>query len=75
MNGAKIKPMEEANSGMQMVTFMRENGKMTKRMVMESTFMSTVPSMKDIGKMIFKTAKAWNLGKTEVGMKEDTKKV
>lgn len=30
--------------------------------------------MKDIGKMIFKMAKVWKVGRTDPSIKEDTKK-
>lgn len=36
-NGTTIKQMVEENSGMQMGTFMRVNGRMTRLMVMEYT--------------------------------------
>ena len=38
-NGEKIRLTEEENSGMRMVIFMRENGKMIKLMDMEFIFM------------------------------------
>jgi hypothetical protein len=74
-NGAKIKLMEEENSGTLMAISMKANGKMTKPMALESTSMSTEPSMKDTGRMIFKTAKVWRAGKMVPDMKVATKKV
>jgi hypothetical protein len=39
VNGERIKPTEEESSGTQMVTFTKENGKTTKLMATEYTFM------------------------------------
>ena len=74
VNGEKIKPMDEANSGMLMATSMRANGKMTKQMVMEFTSMLMELNTKDTGRTIFKMDKEWNPGKTAADTKVATKK-
>lgn len=75
VNGEKTRPMAEENSGMLMEIYTRENGKMIRQMDMESTYMSMVHNMRATGKMISRMVKAWNRGKMEADMKEDTRKV
>ena len=74
VNGEKTKPMAEESSGMLTVMYMRVNGKTTKQMATVSTYTSMVHSMRATGKMIFKMAKAWRAGKTEVVTKAATRK-
>ena len=75
VNGAKIKQMAVENSGMLMVTSMRENGRMTRPMVSASTSTSMVLSTKGTGRTISKTAKAWRAGKMAPATKVATKRV
>lgn len=53
-NGEKIRLMEKVNFGMLMETFLTENGKMIKLMVMECILIKTGLSMKAIGRMTCK---------------------
>jgi len=74
VNGAKIKPMAEENSGTPMAISMRVNGKTTRLMALVFIFTLMVLNMKATGKMISKTDKAWRAGKTVADMRVDTKK-
>ena len=50
-NGSGTKLMDKGSFGMQMVTFMMDNGQKTKQMAMGRTFTLMALSIKDIGKM------------------------
>lgn len=74
-SGLKIRLMERENSGMQMVTFTRENGKMTRLTVLGSTSMLMEQDMKATGRMIFRMELVLKLGMMDRNTKVNTKKV
>lgn len=74
-SGLKIRLMERENSGMQMVTFTRENGKMTRLTVLGSTSMLMEQDMKATGRMIFRMELVLKLGMMDQNTKVNTKKV
>lgn len=74
-SGLRIRLMERENSGMQMVTFTRENGKMTRLTVLGSTSMLMEQDMKATGRMIFRMELVLKLGMMDRNTKVNTKKV
>ena len=55
-----------------MVTFLKENGWMTKPMAMVSIYISMVLNMKESGKTIFKMAMELRHGQTDQNFKENS---
>ena len=63
--GAETRLTARVNSGMQMETSMRVNGKRIKPTVMEFIRMLTGPSTRATGGMTFRMALAWSRGPTD----------
>ena len=72
--GAETRPMDRANSGMQMVTYTKANGRKTKPTVMVSILMSMVLSMRATGETICKTAPALSHGPMALATREAIKR-
>ena len=72
--GRMAKLMEEANSGMQMVTFTTGIGRRTRLTVMEFIFMLTEPGTKVIGKLICNMGKVLRFGQMAPSTMENTRR-
>ena len=72
--GDSTKPVDMANSGMSMATYLRVSGLMIRPMGMEFTFIRMEPGMKVSGEMIFSTDKEKKSGPTTPCMRASTMK-
>ena len=69
VNGLTTKQMAKVNCGVQMVTLMKETGRMIKRMVLAlSNQMTERSAMLEIGKMICTTVKELKVGQMAQGL-------
>lgn len=73
-NGWRGKPMVKGSLCMLMVTFMKENGKMIKRVDTELTLIVMEPHTKDIGRTTYSTEMELRCGLTGANMKASTDK-
>lgn len=71
-NGSKTKPMEKANSGMQMAMSTRASGSKTKPTDTEFMSISMAPDMRASGGMTFRMVSVKRAGKTAQATPEDT---
>ena len=72
--GARTKLTARVNSGMQMVMFMRETGRMIKPTVLESICMSMAPGTKVTGATIYRMGMALSRGPMAPATRAATKR-